>query len=138
MVVSRYLDVERILRASDLEDQREDRKPPKIQLKPGRREAYAVQEQDDESFSIDMSISDSGDDDAEVYMGEDNGENDYESEDELAEVFEMQKKAKRDFRKNYKTYKETKKKGQRDKEIQSWPINLLSSCRCSTRWFCSW
>ena len=118
---SRFLDVERILRASDLEDQREDRKPPKIQLKPGRREAYAVQEQDDESSSIDMPISDSGDDDAEVYMGEDNGENDYESEDELAEVFEMQKKAKRDFRKNYKTYKETKKKVKEIKKSRAGP-----------------
>eukprot|EP00435_Cladocopium_sp_Y103_P059192 s521_g21.t1 len=38
---SRFLDVERILLASDLEDQREDRKPVKLQLKPGRREAYA-------------------------------------------------------------------------------------------------
>ena len=54
-------------------------------------------------------MTESDDDDmGEVFVGEEH--QDDESEDELAEVFEIQKKAKRDFKKNFKTYKDTKKK----------------------------
>ena len=50
---SRFLDVERIFRASDLEDQRtDDRRPARPQLKPGKRETYAVQENDPESSAL--------------------------------------------------------------------------------------
>ena len=50
---SRYLDVERILRASDIEDNHrmEDRRSGKLPFKPARRETYAVQDVPDDSSS---------------------------------------------------------------------------------------
>ena len=103
---SRFLDVERILRASDLEDQRsDDRRLVKPQLKPGKRDTFAVQENDPESSSIEMPMSETDESIGEVFAEEEVVED--ESENELAEVYEIQKKAKRDFKKNFKTYKET-------------------------------
>ena len=110
---SRFADIERILRASDFEESKSDdrrgsRPPQKVQ----RREAYAIHvDNDDDDSSLDMPFSsDSGD---EVYAGEHEtevqGQGDSTDED-IQEVLEIQKKAKRDFKRNFKTYKDSKKK----------------------------
>jgi hypothetical protein len=110
---SRFADIERILRASDFEESKSDdrrgsRPPQKVQ----RREAYAIHaDNDDDDSSLDMPFSsDSGD---EVYVGEHEteaqGQGD-STEEDIQEVLEIQKKAKRDFKRNFKTYKDSKKK----------------------------
>ena len=100
---SRFLDVERILRASDLEDQREqDRRLPKPQLKPGRRDAFAVDVED--SSSLELPLSESDGDDNGVLVGEEVQEPSESDDDELAETYEIQRKAKKDFKKSFGTY----------------------------------
>lgn len=116
---SRLADVERILRASDLEEFRsedrrrqEDRRPTKVM----RKEAYAVQDSEhhvaavdegaDSSSSLVAFDSDSDPQSEEAHIVGDDGETDQE----LHEAFEIQKRAKKEFRRNFKTYKETKKK----------------------------
>eukprot|EP00435_Cladocopium_sp_Y103_P065222 s43_g27.t1 len=108
---SRFSDIERILRASDFEetksdDRRGSRPPQKVQ----RRDAYAVQsEVNDDDSSLDVPLSsESGD---EVYAGEHEADDQGDSTDEdIQEILEIQKKAKKDFKKNFRTYKESKKK----------------------------
>eukprot|EP00435_Cladocopium_sp_Y103_P016594 s2147_g4.t1 len=108
---SRFLDVERILRASDIEDNnrlddRRSGKPPPFK----RRETFAVQDADDSS-SIEMPPSDSNDSDAEVLLGQDSEASSNQSaDDEVGEILEIQKKAKKDFKKSFRIYKESKKK----------------------------
>ena len=118
---SRYQDVERILRASDLEDQRpEDRRHPKLQLKPQRRETYAVQEEPNESSSLDVPLSES-DESADVMLGEGHDEEDDSNNEELEEIYEMQKRAKRDFKKSFKIYKESKRRVKEIKKTRAGP-----------------
>eukprot|EP00435_Cladocopium_sp_Y103_P025552 s3203_g6.t1 len=115
---SRFLDVERILRASDIEDNHrlEDRRNTKPPFKPARRETYAVQEAVDDSSSIDLPNSDSDADQGDVLIGQASDQSsEVSAEDEIEEIMEIQKKAKRDFKKNFRTYKESKK---RVKEIK--------------------
>ena len=105
---SRFLDVERILRASDLEDQREqDRRLPKPQLKPGRRDAFAVDVE--HSSSLELPLSESDGDDNDVLVGEEVQEPSESDDDELAEIYEIQRKAKKDVKKSFRTYEESKK-----------------------------
>ena len=117
---SRYQDVERILRASDLEDQRPDeRRHQKLQLKPQRRETFAVQEDPNDSSSLEVPMSES-EESAEVMLGE--GQDDEEESNyELEEVYEIQKKAKRDFKKSFKTYKESKRRVKEIKKTRAGP-----------------
>ena len=117
---SRYQDVERILRASDLEDQRPDeRRHQKLQLKPQRRETFAVQEDPNDSSSLEVPMSES-EESAEVMLGE-RQDDEEDSENELEEVYEIQKKAKRDFKKSFKTYKESKRRVQEIKKTRAGP-----------------
>ena len=120
----RFLDVERIMRASDIEDNnrhdnRHGRPPQKVQ----RRDACAVQ--DDDSSSIEFPMSSSNDEEALLGEGkteskddddDDDDDDDEEPDDGLAEIYELQKKAKKEFKKSFKAYKESKKK--RVKEIK--------------------
>ena len=116
---SRLADVERILRASDLEEFRsedrrrtEERRPTKAL----RRETFAAQDSEhhvaavddgaNSSSSLGAFDSDSDPQSEEAHMVGEDGDTDQE----LHEAFEVQKRAKKEFRKNYKTYKETKKK----------------------------
>ena len=121
---SRLEDVERIVRASDLEEfrsddrRREERKP----IKHAKKDAYAVQAEqqvlvaDDHDSSSDiMNPEDdleSESDDA-LAVEQDAGDS---TNEELQEIYEVQKKAKREFRKNFKTYKESRKKVRGDQE----------------------
>ena len=117
---SRFLDVERILRASDIEDNhRKDPKRHQVPFKSQRRDAYAVQVQDDESSSLEPPMS-SGESGEEAMLGE-TGEqfDDDGSDEELQEIYEMQKKAKRDFKKSFRTYKESKKRVKEIKKSRS-------------------
>eukprot|EP00435_Cladocopium_sp_Y103_P013473 s905_g3.t1 len=111
---SRFLDVERIMRASDIEDNnrsdnRHGRPPQKMQ----RRDSYAVQ--DDDNSSLEPPLSSSDDEEALLGEGKTESNDDDESDDGLAEIYELQKRAKKEFKKSFKTYKESKK---RVKEIK--------------------
>ena len=103
--------MERILRASGPEDQRgQDRRLPKPQLKPGRRDAFAVDVED--SSSLELPLSESDGDDNGVLVGEEVQEPSESDDDELAvaETYEIHRKAKKDFKKSFRIYKESKKK----------------------------
>ena len=103
---SRLDDVERIIRASDLEEFRnddrrrnDDRKP----FKQPRRDAYAVQSEPQHAMLADDGNSSSSlgevfddeseSEDAYVAAGDEEGD----TEQELQEVYEIQRKAKKDF-----------------------------------------
>ena len=109
---SRFVDIEKILRASDYEERLDDRRPrldDRRQVRP-RREAYAVEQvAEASSTSIDpLSDSGSGEEAYQVEGGETSlGSG---SEEELQEIYEIQKKAKKEFKKQFRTYKESKKK----------------------------
>ena len=135
---SRLEDVERIVRASDLEEfrsddrRREERKP----IKHARKDAYAVQAEqqvlvaDDHDSSSDiMNPEDdleSESDDA-LAVEQDAGDS---TNEELQEIYEVQKKAKREFRKNFKTYKESRKKVREIKKSRTpyLPVVALNQC----------
>ena len=113
---SRFADIERILRASDFEENRPDDRKPRMDDRRTsgrpRREAYNVQPAEEpSSSSLDMATS--GSDDAEVLEAEELESGD--SAAELEELYEVQKKAKKDFKKSFKSYKESKR---RVKEIK--------------------
>jgi hypothetical protein len=112
---SRLDDVERIIRASDLEEFRNhDRKrnDDRTPFKQPRREAHAVQSEPQHAMLADDGNSSSSlvedfDDDSEsedAYVAA--GDEDGDTELELQEVYEIQRKAKK-FR---KSYKESRKK----------------------------
>lgn len=112
---SRLDDVERIIRASDLEEFRNhDRKrnDDRTPFKQPRREAHAVQSEPQHAMLADDGNSSSSlvedfDDDSEsedAYVAA--GDEDGDTEQELQEVYEIQRKAKK-FR---KSYKESRKK----------------------------
>ena len=117
---SRYDDVERILRASDYEtmiDERKlDRRPHRP---PPRRETFAVQDNPPERQYVhevhDESTSPEGLDSAdsgvseEIHAAEDHHDPG-DTDAEIEEVYELQKKAKLQVKKGMKTYKETKKR----------------------------
>ena len=115
---SRFLDVERILRASDLEDNRfEDRKLQKPQLRP-QKQVYAVQDGSNDSSSLEAPLTESGSDEGEVLAGEHEQQS---TDDELAEIYEVQKKAKKDFKKSFKSYKESKRRVKEIKKTRAGP-----------------
>ena len=97
---SRFVDVERIMRASDLEETKDDRRVQKT----GRREAYAVSAKrdkqqvfladDDESSELvdyENESSETGDDDEILAAAQDDDDSD---DDEALEVLEMHKEVK--------------------------------------------
>ena len=113
---SRFVDVERIMRASDQEETKDDRRVQKT----GRRDAYAVSAKrdkqqvfladDDESSELvdfENESSETGDDEvlAAAHEDEDDSEN-----DEAIEILEMHKKTKDKFRKAFRSYKDSRKK----------------------------
>ena len=115
---SRFLDVERILRASDLEDNWfEDRKLQKPQLRP-QKQVYAVQDGSNDSSSLEAPLTESGSDEGEVLAGEHEQQS---TDDELAEIYEVQKKAKKDFKKSFKSYKESKRRVKEIKKTRAGP-----------------
>ncbi len=106
---SRFADIERILRASDFEENRvDDRRPAQ---RP-RREAYNVQQAEDPSSSS-IDVATSGSEENEVLEADEVESGD--SAAELEELYEVQRKAKKDFKKSFKSYKESKR---RVKEIK--------------------
>ncbi|CAJ1404879.1 unnamed protein product [Effrenium voratum] len=105
---SRFQDVERIMRASDMEDRRPEQRP---QLPhKGKREVYAMEYGDDSSELIEPDFEDSDEEVNAVYQDEYDPEEDPEEQEELAEIYAVQQKAKKEFKKSYRTYKESKKK----------------------------
>lgn len=113
---SRFKDIERLVRASDIEEHRYD--DPRGTKH--RRETYAVStspqqqqqqvlavHQDDDSSSIVDLDADSSSSDEQILAAEEVDDTDNE---ELHEILELKQKAKEKFRKSYKNYKETKKK----------------------------
>ena len=87
------MDVERILRASDIEDNSrlDDRRSGKPPFKSQRRDTFAVQEPDDSS-SIDLPLSDSDGEDPEVLLGQESEVSSNQSaDDEVGEILEGQK-----------------------------------------------
>ena len=104
---SRFSDIERILRASDFEEHRQDDR--RSHNRPGRRDAMVVQQQhvmavDSDSSSI--NVLDSGDSDgSEHAMAVDsNDTSDSDVQQELEEVYEIQKRAKEKFKKSFCSY----------------------------------
>ena len=126
---SRLDDVERIIRASDLEEFRsEDRRrqdDPRRQHKQPRRDAYAMTAEPQQAFVaddvesssdlVDLSGVDSGSEEAFVAAENEDGETDQE----LQEIYEVQKRAKKEFKKQFKTYKESRKKVREIKKSRS-------------------
>ena len=116
---SRLRDVERIMRASDLE---EHRVHDKRHVKQPKRDAYMVHSK----HSQHVMLADDGDESSELVdyeneMSETSDEvfaaegNDDDSDDEAQEVLELHKKSKDKFRKAFKSYKES---GRKVKEIK--------------------
>eukprot|EP00435_Cladocopium_sp_Y103_P032040 s706_g8.t1 len=110
---SRFVDIERILRASDFE---ESSKPDdRRSAKPPRRETYAVQDQvfaaeasDSSSVGLMDTDDSAGSDDA---LAVDNDRSsDEDVQHEIEEVYELQRKAKDKFKKSYRNYKDAKKR----------------------------
>ena len=119
---SRFLDVERILRASDIEDNhRLDPRLSKVPSRPQRRDTYAVQEMDGDSSSLELPMSDSDPEEVHAAEAVSSQSDDGSEQDELAEIYEIQKRAKRDFKKNVKTYKESKRKVKEIKKSRMGP-----------------
>ena len=123
---SRFLDVERLMRASDIDDNnRFDDKRQRVQLKPNRRDAFVAQEQDDGSSSIGDPMTDTEDEQPEVFAGEKSEESENSIEEELAEIYEIQKKAKKEFKKSFRTYKDSKKKVKEIKKSRIGPSSYF-------------
>ena len=110
---SRFRDIERILRASDLEESRSD---DRRASKPVRRDTYAVQKHvyaaESDSSSVDADMLGSADSDASEYAlaAENQSSSDEDVKAEIEEVFELQRKAKEKFKKSFKNYKDVKRK----------------------------
>lgn len=124
---SRFLDVERLMRASDIDDSNkfDDRRQQRIQPKPHRRDTFVAQEHDEGSSSIGDPMTDSEDDHPEVLMGEKSGESEDSLAEELAEIYEIQKKAKKEFKKSFRTYKDSKKKVKEIKKSRIGPSSYF-------------
>jgi hypothetical protein len=110
---SRFQDIERILRASDLEESRSD---DRRASKPVRRDTYAVQKHvyaaESDSSSVDADMLGSADSDAseDALAAENQSSSDEDVKAEIEEVFELQRKAKEKFKKSFKNYKDVKRK----------------------------
>lgn len=84
---SRFLDVERILRASDIEDNhRLDPRLSKVPSRPQRRDTYAVQEMDGDSSSLELPMSDSDPEEVHAAEAVSSQSDDGSEQDELAEI----------------------------------------------------
>ena len=110
---SRFVDIERILRASDFEEssKHSDRRP----AKPPRRDAYAVQDQvyaaelsDSSSVGLMDTDDSAGSDHALAVEPEQTSDEDVQHE--IEEIYEIQRKAKDKFKKSYRNYKDAKKR----------------------------
>ena len=110
---SRFQDVERIMKASDLEDRRSHEKGHQ---KPQRRDTYAVQHDsqqvliadgDDSSDLMDADDMTSNSSDHDILEAEGPDE---DSNDEAQEILELHKKSKEKFKKAFRSYKDSKKK----------------------------
>ena len=109
---SRFVDIEKILRASDYEEKMDDRRSrhdDRRQVRP-RRETFAVEQAVEESSTSVDPLSDSGSGEEAYQVEGAEGSLGTGSEEELQEIFEIQKKAKKEFKKQFRTYKESKKK----------------------------
>ena len=124
---SRLRDVERILRASDLEESRPDDKrqprPVRREVRAAEHQAMAMDEESSATIDFEEESSDSSHDVLEL--------NDDETDQELHEMYELQGKAKDKFRKTFKNgYKE---EGER---AEAQPSTLFA---CSGPWpACGW
>ena len=121
------MDVERLMRASDIDDSNkfDDRRQQRVQPKPHRRDTFVAQEHDEGSSSIGDPMTDSEDDSPEVLMGEKSGESEDSVAEELAEIYEIQKKAKKEFKKSFRTYKDSKKKVKEIKKSRIGPSSYF-------------
>ena len=89
-----------------------------MQLRP-QKQVYAVQDDpNDDSSSLEAPLTESGSDDNEVLAGEHEQQS---SDDELAEIYEIQKKAKKDFKKSFRSYKDSKRKVKEIKKARAGP-----------------
>ena len=112
---SRLEDIERIVRASDLEEFRSERRvddrqrPPKQQ----RRDTMLIDEDallaEDDSSDLWAPDDDLETDSGDAFLANEDDPSG-ETDQELQEIYEVQKKAKKEFRKSFKTYKESRKK----------------------------
>ena len=119
---SKFHEVERILRASDFDETRsraDERRHVHVShsARTPRRDAMMIQQEahavDDESSELmEALISGSESDDAlAVDQPDDMQQDDGDSTDcELQEIYEVKEEAKRDFKKSFKTYKESRRK----------------------------
>eukprot|EP00438_Fugacium_kawagutii_P028282 Skav227626 [mRNA] locus=C9358797:125:8101:- [translate_table: standard] len=118
---SRLDDVERIVRASDLEEFKADdrRRPDDRRPKPPpRKEAYAVEAPEDSSSSL-VNPNDETDESISGDALAAEADPEAESDQELQEVYEVQKRAKKEYKKQYKTYKESRRRVREIKKSRS-------------------
>ncbi|CAL1152848.1 unnamed protein product [Cladocopium goreaui] len=141
---SRFAEVERILRASDFDESRSrhDERRPHMHhgsSRTPRRESYAVAHREHDVHAMEDDSSDlqepltsgSGSDDA--YMADQHAEgppdrDENDSDLELQEIYEMKQKAKKDFKKSFKTYKESRRRVKEIKKARQpyYPVVALS------------
>eukprot|EP00435_Cladocopium_sp_Y103_P031844 s4675_g8.t1 len=110
---SRFVDIERILRASDFEesskpDDRRSAKPPRREIHAVQDQVFAAEASDSSSVGLMDTDDSAGSDDA---LAVDNDRSsDEDVQHEIEEVYELQRKAKDKFKKSYRNFKDAKKR----------------------------
>ena len=138
---SRFQEIERILRASDFDESRgkqDDRRhgqghpsrtPRREALMVQQHEAHAI---DDDSSDIPEPMTSGSDSNDALAVdqqpNDDDSNDDDDTERELQEIYEVKQKAKRDFKKSFRTYKDSRKRVKEIKKARQpyYPVVALS------------
>ena len=138
---SKFHEVERILRASDFDESRsraDERRhaPVSHSARPPRRDTMMIQQEahavDDESSEIMEPMTSGSESDHALAVDQPDEmqqDDDYNSTDRgLQEVYEIKDKAKKDFKRSFKTYKESRRKVKEIKKSRQpyYPVVALS------------
>eukprot|EP00435_Cladocopium_sp_Y103_P065472 s345_g27.t1 len=124
---SRFVDIERILRASDFEesskpDHRRSAKPPRREIHAVQDQVFAAEASDSSSVGL-MDTDDSAGSDDALAVDKDRS-SDEDVQHEIEEVYELQRKAKDKFKKSYCNYKDAKKRVRELKRGRSQPAQV--------------
>ena len=138
---SKFHEVERILRASDFDESRsraDERRhaPVSHSARPPRRDTMMVQQEahavDDESSEIMEPMTSGSESDHALAVDQPDemqqDDDDNSTDRELQEVYEIKDKAKKDFKRSFKTYKESRRKVKEIKKSRQpyYPVVALS------------
>ena len=138
---SKFHEVERILRASDFDESRsraDERRhaPVSHSARPPRRDTMMIQQEahavDDESSEIMEPMTSGSESDHALAVDQPDemqqDDDDNSTDRELQEVYEIKDKAKKDFKRSFKTYKESRRKVKEIKKSRQpyYPVVALS------------